>query len=718
MTPTLGGLPMKFKFLVLTLLIFVSCSSSFSASRTALWGEGISLIPYPQEVKLGGEGFLFGSGVSVVLDGSASSSDRFAAEDLAGRLKADWGINAQRNGHDTNRVILLTRQAADKTLRQQGYELLVEKRRITVRAVDEPGLFYGTRTLLQLIQKSDLGPLVKGMRIVDWPDIPYRAVHYDTQHHQDKMEYVRGFVRDLADYKINMLIWEWEDKFSYQSHAEIGAPGAFTRAEIQELTRFARQYHVQLTPLVQGLGHVSYILKWPQYASLREIPASNLEFCPLREGSYKLLFDLWDEAIEATLGSEFLHIGSDETYELGQGTECGCKARLDELGRSSFYMEFIQRCAQHVNAKGRRYIAWTPPYQPNQRIRPPKGGPAMAEALDLKNVEVAREDGYPCWVYVPNPGIEHLFLPYFYRENENHLETTLEEAYQTLTTAAPSGLFEGMVCTSWDDSGLHNQCWMMRFINAAEYSWSGKKPELEEFIDKYFANYYGPGARNLRELFLLLGKGAYYYMDTFERKVWHWGAIGKTHLPDLPRGDAIEYDPYWNGEYKKIVDRSQEQLAAMRRAQDICRQNLKSGVRHSYDFEVYTSIAALISHTARTYLALSEVEKAIAVAHEQHFKSHPTAYSWLEKAVRILEENLHDRETVFNCLVSTWEKTRFPKGLSEPGRQYFHCQDRARHFANRRPDMTYLIYDEQKLKVEDYVESLRRYLDWYKGAYF
>jgi hypothetical protein len=140
-------------------------------------------------------------------------------------------------------------------------------------------------------------------------------------------------------------------------------------------------------------------------------------------------------------------------------------------------------------------------------------------------------------------------------------------------------------------------------------------------------------------------------------------------------------------------------------------------VKHSYDFEVYTSIAELISHTARTYLALSEVEKAVAVAHQQHFKSHPTAHSWLEKAVRILEENLQDRETVFNSLVSTWEKTRFPKGHSEPDRQYFHRQDRARHFANRRPDMTYLIYDEQKLKVEDYLESLRRYLVWYKGAY-
>ena len=84
----------------------------------------------------------------------------------------------------------------------------------------------------------------------------------------------------LADYKINMLIWEWEDKFAYPSHPEIGTPGTFSMDEMQAFTRYARQYHVQIVPLVQGLGHVSFLLKWPQHAHLREIPASNWEFCP------------------------------------------------------------------------------------------------------------------------------------------------------------------------------------------------------------------------------------------------------------------------------------------------------------------------------------------------------------------------------------------------------------------------------------------------------
>lgn len=85
---------------------------------------------------------------------------------------------------------------------------------------------------------------------------------------------------------------------------------------------------------LQGLGHVSYILKWPRHSHLREMPASNWEFCPLKEGSNELLLDLWEDAIEATPGSGYIHIGSDETYELGKCKQCRLKS--DEIGKSSF----------------------------------------------------------------------------------------------------------------------------------------------------------------------------------------------------------------------------------------------------------------------------------------------------------------------------------------------------------------------------------------------
>jgi hypothetical protein len=593
----------------------------------------------------------------------------------------------------------------------------VDPGRITVSGIGA-GLYYGTRSLAQLVQQSSEGYMVRGMKITDWPDIRYRVAHYDTKHHQDKAEYVRKFIRELADYKMNVLLWEWEDKFAYQSHPEIGAPGAFTPDEMREFTRYAQQYHVQIVPLVQGLGHVSFILKWPRYKHLREIESSNWEFCPLKDGSYELLFDLWDEAIDATPGSEFMHIGTDETYELGLGVECGCREKAEEIGRYGLLQIFLKRSSEHIGKQGRRVISWGGEYRPNETVKPPEGLIVAEFDEDLDVARTSRDAGYPAWVYDPNPGIEHLFLPYFYRIRRGEkVIGALENSYRRLSLAARSGLYEGMVNTSWDDSGLHNQMWMMSWINSAEFSWSGASPSLDEFIDKYFVSYYGPEARDMRELFELFNDGSYFYMDAFEHKVWHYGDVGKTHLPDLPRGDAVEYDPFWKREYADMLSRSRQQEAAMERARLICRSNLDRGVRHGYDFEVFLTMTDLISHTARTYISLANLEDTITAAHRAHFVSNREVVNKLEQAAAIVEASLSERAEVFNNLMKVWEKTRLPKGMDTAEKKFFFQQDRARHFAFRRPDMSYLICDEEKLGMEDYLAELKKYTKWYKENY-
>jgi hexosaminidase len=258
---------------------------------------------------------------------------------------------------------------------------------------------------------------------------------------------------------------------------------------------------------------------------------------------------------------------------------------------------------------------------------------------------------------------------------------------------------------------------MMRFVHAAELSWNGQAPPLDEFTEKFFVSYYGANARDVRELYLLLNRGAYYYMDTFERKVWHWGDIGKTRLPDLPRGEAIEYSPFWNREYKSMVERSRVQLSEMRRAIEICRANLDGDVGRSYDFELFRTMAELIAHTARTYLTLAELENAIRDAHRQHFLSTAASVAALERAARAIEENLKERDRVFADLVRVWEHSRLPKGLSTPDKTFFHHQDRARHFAARKADISYLIWDEQRLGLEDYLAAFREYMAWYRKTY-
>jgi len=710
-----------FTFLITSLQIAPVCFSR------GLSTTEFNIIPYPQQVQLTGKSHKLDQSLTIVLDKNHSKADLFAAEELAKDLKNEWGIEARITTTPASGALILTRSGAKDIESLQGYQLKTEETSITIKAKGEQGLFYGTQTFLQLIQMNENILEVPGVAISDWPDIIERAAHYDTKHHQDKASYVRSFIKDLSRYKINMLVWEWEDKFAYPSHPEIGAPGAFTMKEMQDFTKYAKKYHIQIVPLVQGLGHVSYILKWPQYKGLREIEASNWEFCPLKSGSYDLLFDLWEDAMKATPGSEYIHIGSDETYELAACDQC--RAKAEEIGKSGVYLLFVNKAARHLKAKGRQVMAWERPMGWARGSSTAKGivpekGLILTEsysymAQDFHFVKESKALGYGVYAYDPNPGVTSLFLPYFYkiRESGRRIIGSLENSYNLLSSAAISGAFDGMINTSWDDAGLHNQMWMLSFLTSAEYSWSGSQPTLANFKENFFKNYYGDKVMNMEELYYLLNEGAYYFMSTLERNVWHYGTIGKTHLPDLPRGDILEYDPFWNAEYREMIQKSKIEYGRIDRALQIIENNEKLGVKKPYDFKLFRSIANLIRHTCQVYEDLSNLERAITKAHQNTFINHQIAYNYLIEARGIVENNLKRRTEVYDNFVSIWEETRLPKGFSTKSKVFFHMQDRARHFANRRPDMSFLICDEQLLDLEGYLIKLNEYIYYYKQTY-
>jgi hypothetical protein len=711
------------------LLIFI-CPFLFlqraAGQQTVLSKAGLDVIPYPKEVNISGDDYQIPQNVIIDLDRDASEADRFTAGRLQDALLQNWRISGTVSSTGQGQQIRLTRQEGNKQP-DEGYSLSVNKKQIIISAGTESGLFYGVQTLLQLLQENSSGVMVRGMKMVDWPDTKTRAIHYDTKHHQDKREYVEELIRTLAGYKINMLIWEWEDKFAYPSHPEIGAPGAFTMQEMQEMTRYARQYHIQIVPLVQGLGHSSYILKWPQFASLREIPASNFEFCPLKEGTYHLLLDLWKDAMTATPGSENIHIGSDETFELGSCPEC--QRLTKEKGASWLYHRFVDSAAALIQAQGRQAMVWERPMywekgsKTKAVVKPPKGLVLTEEynyeTADLKYAREARLRGYPVFAYDPNPGIEPLFLPYFFRKKDGKdtISGSLENSYRFLSSRMGKKVYDGVIRTSWDDSGVPTQGWMLSFVTAAAFSWNASKPSLPEFTQSFFRNYYGRDEESLDSLFLLLNQGAYFYYQTFERQVWHFGSIGKTHLPDLPRGDALEYDPFWNLRYADMIKQAALFKVKMESAIQICKNNLDQPLRHQHELEIFETMARLIQHTAQTYLDLSSLENTIRSAHLARFLHYDSTYAALLAAQKIVESNIAERKMVYDQLVQVWEKTRFPKGMSTPDKSYFFRQDITRHFANRTPDMKFTIIDEEDLDLEGYLMKLKAYTLDFKNTF-
>jgi hypothetical protein len=712
----------------LILVLLFSGWTVFLQAEPMPAGELPALVPYPRTVQFATNSLSLKSITGIVIPNNASAADRFAAEELATVINKEWGLQLPVVNTAKGKVIRLDRKK-DKSLGEEGYSLSVQTGGIRITATAAPGIFYGVQTLLQLIQDKQGEAMVREVQIRDSPDTKVRAAHYDTKHHQDTKDYVKQFIRELAGYKMNMLIWEWEDKFQYPSHPEIGAPGAFTMAEMQELTRYAQQYHIQIVPLVQGLGHVGFILKWPQFAHLREVPASNFEFCPLKEESYQLLLDLWKDAMEATPGAKFIHIGSDETYELGKCSNC--QKKQSEIGRSGLYHLFLGKSAEMLKFSKRGVMAWEAPMgwakgrlniyhgedkaAQHQPVVPHKSL-IMTESYnyetpDLKYARQAKALGYSVYAYDPNPGIEQLFLPYFFvkKGKGKYEEGALEASVKFLQENLGKNVFDGVIRTNWDDSGLPMQAWALCFATTATYAWNVNAYSMEDFTTAFMRQRYRSNEQEMTRLYRLLNEAAYFYMESFERRVWAWGDIGKTHLPDLPRGDALEYDPFWTREYADRLEAAATMLPKMDSAIAICTSTLKNDPRNPYDIEVLQTLAELAKHTAQTYFDLQALESSIKQAHNQRFLNIDSAYYHLLNAEKIVGGQLARRQAVFSSLCNKWEETRLPKGMSTPEKSYFFEQERTRHFASRVPGMEYLIYDEQLLDLEGYLEKLKAY---------
>lgn len=225
---------------------------------------------------------------------------------------------------------------------------------MTIRSRGQAGLFYGCQTLEQLMEDSrDHHIRIPCLRITDYPEIAYRAVHFDTKHHLDRTEYYYRTLDKLARYKVNAVIWEVEDKLRYTRRSEVGAPNAISKQEMQAISRYAKERNIEISPLIQGLGHAGFILK--HHWELRENPHSDWEFCPSDARTYEVQFDLYRDALEAMPDGKYLHIGGDEI------TAIGIDERCKATGKSAFELQMFwlkmvsQKRARRNGSYGCRY---------------------------------------------------------------------------------------------------------------------------------------------------------------------------------------------------------------------------------------------------------------------------------------------------------------------------------------------------------------------------
>ena len=240
-----------------------------------------------------------------------------------------------------------------KVTAAEGYTLHVDTSGTTLVAHDEAGARHGLRTWRQW--RDTAGTL--GFTVSDAPALPVRGVHVDLKFHAPRFEWLLQWLDQLAEWKINTVIVEYEDKFPYRQAEGVADRRAWTLSQIHTFDARARELGIEVVPLVQTLGHLEYILRLERYRHLRENPENLSQLCPCCPDSFALIETLLNEVAAAHPGTRHLHIGGDETEWLGFCP--ACKRRSEELGgHVALYTEYIGRVCNWALAHGLRPVLW------------------------------------------------------------------------------------------------------------------------------------------------------------------------------------------------------------------------------------------------------------------------------------------------------------------------------------------------------------------------
>ncbi len=238
-----------------------------------------------------------------------------------------------------------------------AYRLRVEPTRVRVECATRRGGLYALETIKQL----RVAQFLPAVAIEDYPALALRGFHTNLASiRQFDFPAVMHFIDLLAKFKINLWLLEYNQRFPHTApHDLLNAANAFTPAEVTAIEAKCRDCEIEIMPLVQCIGHNGHIGSHDAYRHLFEPGAksvSDLQLCPLKEGSFRLFTELAGQIMAAHPAGRYFHIGADETRSLGNCPDCA--AAVAKHGKGKLYADYINRVCTWVKARGRTPVIW------------------------------------------------------------------------------------------------------------------------------------------------------------------------------------------------------------------------------------------------------------------------------------------------------------------------------------------------------------------------
>ena len=460
----------------------------------------LQLVPAPRECTAVESIAVGESGLRV--ESGKNDDDEFAAKDLEAAIAAykiasgkSATISLLRADTSAAKTLLARNHLQfDPALHDEGYVLVPDgKHGAAVIAETASGIFYGAQTVKQLIHGASKDATLLAATIRDWPAMPHRGISDDwSRGPLPNMDFLKREIRTLAAYKLNIFSPYFEATFAYPSSPVAAFPGgAMTPDEGRELVSYAAQYHITIIPEQEAFGHLHHVLKYEQFSALGENPrgqvlapaATNDWSSPggvAGESGTLPLIASWFAELAKVFPGPWVHIGADETDELGLGRT---RDEVKQRGLGAVYLDFLTRIHATLEPNHKQLLFWgdIAVNSPDLVHILPKDMIAVPWEYDAKPdftsiIEPFTKVGLETWVA---PGVN----------NWNRIYPNNNEALGNIRAFVRDGQklgSKGMLNTVWNDDGegIFDENWFGVLFGAAA-SWQQGESSEDAFASSF-----------------------------------------------------------------------------------------------------------------------------------------------------------------------------------------------------------------------------------------
>ncbi|WP_299535590.1 beta-N-acetylhexosaminidase [Ulvibacterium sp.] len=336
------------------------------------------MVPWPNEVNWKEGGYFTKKELNLELsDEGLRDVAIFFAMEAAPYIK----VNLESTGSEKGLLAL----DIDSTLNlsDEGYILEIEANGIKVRAPSPSGVFYGLKTLKQLIwanyKEDGVWALPMGV-IKDTPRFAWRGLMLDESRHFFGLEKVKQLLDLMAEHKLNKFHWHLTDEpawrieiKAYPKLVQVGSIGDwsnsslnanfYTQQQIREVVDYAAARQIEVIPEIDMPGHASAANRaYPEFSGGGNKEHPDFTFNPGKEDTYSYLADILRE-VAAMFPSEYIHIGGDEVHfanahwwDDAEVMSLMERKNLKDLKGVEYY--FLNRIADSLGTMGKKIAGW------------------------------------------------------------------------------------------------------------------------------------------------------------------------------------------------------------------------------------------------------------------------------------------------------------------------------------------------------------------------